>query len=98
MKKKRQRLAKRILDRDDDVNDVDDTADQLWELEEILNCHNDGQHYLVKWHDYDKPTWQPANDLKGAENAIITLLALSCPIGLSHARAGDPPGKIIPAF
>jgi hypothetical protein len=56
----------RILVRDDGIEEVE----ERWEFEGILDCHNEeGYHYLVKW-KHHKPTWQPAKDLEGQDEAI----------------------------
>lgn len=57
----------RVLERDDDTDEVV----EKWEFDRLLDCHNeDGYHYLIKW-KHHKPTWQPASDLKGQEQAIL---------------------------
>lgn len=39
-----------------------------WDFEEVLNCRTYywKSQYLVKWLDWDSPTWQPAYDLENA--------------------------------
>jgi hypothetical protein len=57
----------RILERDDGTGEVV----EKWEFDGLLDCHNqDGYHYLIKW-KHHRPTWQPASDLKGQEQAIL---------------------------
>jgi hypothetical protein len=44
-----------------------------WRFEKVMDFGkaNNGQwHYLVKWERYDEPTWQPAGDLRGYDDAI----------------------------
>jgi hypothetical protein len=44
---------------------------EKWEFDLILDTHNeDGYHYLIQW-KHHAPTWQPAADLKGQDEAII---------------------------
>lgn len=62
-----QRTRGRVWERDDD------TLEQVerWQFDDLLDSHNEGGlHYYVKWRDH-APTWQPAIDLKGADEALI---------------------------
>jgi transposase InsO family protein len=46
---------------------------QEWRFEEILDfgkADNGRWQYLVKWEGHKKPTWQPATDLRGCDDAI----------------------------
>ena len=64
----RRNVRGRVLERDDDTDEVI----EKWEFERILDCHNDygdGNHYSVKW-KHHAPTWQPAKDLKGQDEAL----------------------------
>ena len=57
----------RILEREDGTEEVV----EKWEFESLLDCHNeDGLHYLVKWRHH-RPSWQPAEDLKGQDAVIL---------------------------
>jgi hypothetical protein len=68
----------RILERDDETGEVE----EKWEFEKILDCHNeDGLHYRLKWRHH-KPTWQPAKDLRGQDEAILEF----------HRQNPDKPG------
>ena len=68
----------RILERDDETEEVV----EKWEFEALLDCHNEARlHYLVKWR-YHKPTWQPASDLKGQDEALLEF----------HKQHPDKPG------
>lgn len=68
----------RVLERDDETGEIV----QKWYFDKLLDCHNeDGLHYLVKWRDH-KPTWQPASDLKGQDDALIAF----------HKANPDKPG------
>lgn len=74
----RLRTRGRVWERDDDT--LEDVA--RWEFESILDCHNqDGLHYQIKWRDH-APSWQPAIDLKGCDDALIQF----------HAENPDKPG------
>lgn len=56
----------RILERDDGMTE----PVEKWEFIDLLDVHNqDGHHYLVKW-KHQKPSWQPAADLKGQNDAV----------------------------
>jgi transposase InsO family protein len=44
-----------------------------WRFDRILDCgkaDNGRWQYLVKWEGYEGPTWQPASDLKGCDDAL----------------------------
>ena len=44
-----------------------------WRFESIMDygkADNGRWQYLVKWEDHDTPTWQPATDLRGCDDAI----------------------------
>jgi hypothetical protein len=57
----------RILEREDSTEEVV----EKWEFESLLDCHDeDGLHYLVKWRHH-RPSWQPAEDLKGQDAVIL---------------------------
>jgi hypothetical protein len=71
-------LRGRILERDDDTDEVV----EKWEFESLLDCHNeDGLHYLVKWRHHP-PSWQPAKDLRGQDDALLDF----------HRQHPDKPG------
>jgi hypothetical protein len=58
----------RTVTRTDDGDDVVE-----WRFEDILDygkADNGRWQYLVKWEGYDTPTWQPATDLRGCDDAI----------------------------
>ncbi|KAK4235287.1 hypothetical protein C8A03DRAFT_17962, partial [Achaetomium macrosporum] len=58
----------RVITRTDDGQEV-----QEFRFEEILDYGKAGNgrwQYLVKWEGYDEPTWQPATDLRGCDDAI----------------------------
>jgi hypothetical protein len=60
-------VKRRILTRKDEKKEIV----EKWEFDSILNTHNeDGYHYLIQW-KHHIPTWQPAADLKGQNEAII---------------------------
>jgi hypothetical protein len=46
-------------------------GEKTWEFDEILDVHNQNEHYYcIQW-KYHAPTWQPAKDLKGQNEAIM---------------------------
>lgn len=63
---------------------VDDDGTPVYEVEEILDSRIDARaldrhagqrkkgllYYLVKWEGWEKPTWQPYNDLVGCEESV----------------------------
>jgi hypothetical protein len=54
------------------VRNDDDEETEEWEFESILDCgkaDNGRWQYLVKWVGYE-PSWQPATDLRGCDDAI----------------------------
>lgn len=59
----------RVLERDDDGVEA-----ERWEFSDILDSHDDEGRgkitYKVKW-KHQRPSWQPADDLRGQETAII---------------------------
>jgi hypothetical protein len=58
----------RAITRDDDGNETEE-----YRFEKILDCgkaENGRWQYLVKWEGYAEPTWQPATDLRGCDDAI----------------------------
>jgi hypothetical protein len=58
----------RIMTRTDDFQEA-----EKWLFEDILDYgkgENGRWQYLIKWKDYDEPTWQPATDLKGCDEWI----------------------------
>jgi hypothetical protein len=60
----------RILEREDSRDGTDEIVEK-WEFEKLLDSHNEaGLQYLVKWR-YHAPSWQPASDLKGQDEAIL---------------------------
>ena len=70
----------RILERDDGTNEVV----AKWEFEGILDCWKhpkEGLQYHVKW-KYQRPTWQPAADLKGNDEVVLEF----------HRQHPDKPG------
>ena len=53
------------------TDDGDDVVE--WKFEDILDygkANNGKWQYLVKWEGHDTPTWQPATDLRGCDDAI----------------------------
>jgi hypothetical protein len=67
----------RVLEREDGTEEVV----VKWEFEDLLDCHDeDGLHYLVKW-KHHAPSWQPAADLKGQDQIILSF----------HQRHPDKP-------
>lgn len=59
----------RMITRTDDEEEVR----WEWEFEDILDygkADNGRWQYLIKWVGYDEPTWQPATDLRGCDDAI----------------------------
>ena len=57
----------RILEREDGTDEII----EKWEFEELLDSHNEtGLQYFIKWKHY-VPTWQPAFDLKGQDEALL---------------------------
>ena len=70
----------RVLERNDETDEVE----ERWEYEGLLDCykHNtDGLMYHVKW-KYHPPSWQPAKDLKGQDEALLNF----------HRNHPDKPG------
>lgn len=57
-----------------EVTRTDDGEDVVeWRFEKLLDfgkADNNRWQYLVKWHGYPEPTWQPATDLRGCDDAI----------------------------
>jgi hypothetical protein len=75
----------REVTRTDDGHDV-----QEWRFERILGCgkaDNGRWQYLVKWDGHDEPTWQPATDLRGCDDAIWEFHD-------SHPDAPGPPAWV----
>ena len=59
-------LRGRILER----TDGNDAPEERWEFEDLLDSHNEaGLQYLVKW-KHHPPSWQPAADLRGQDDAL----------------------------
>jgi hypothetical protein len=57
----------RILTRKDKEEEIV----EKWEFDSILNTYNEDEyHYLIQW-KYHAPTWQPAANLKGQNEAIM---------------------------
>lgn len=58
----------RVVTRTDDERDVVE-----WKFDSIMDygkADNGRWQYLVKWHGHHQPSWQPAADLKGCDDAI----------------------------
>ena len=86
-----QRTRGRVWERDDDTLEIV----ERWEFQDVLDSHNEGGlNYLVKWRDH-APTWQPASDLKGAEDALVRFHTAN------PGKAGPPrwlrPPAVVPA-
>ena len=70
----------RILGREDGTDEII----EKWEFEELLDSHNEtGLQYLIKW-KHHAPTWQPASDLKGQDEALLEY----------HQRYPSKPGPL----
>ncbi|KAK4148414.1 hypothetical protein C8A00DRAFT_19749 [Chaetomidium leptoderma] len=68
----------------------DGVESQEWRFERILDCgkaDNGRWQYLVKWDGYEEPTWQPATDLRGCDDAIWEFHD-------SHPEAPGPPSWV----
>jgi len=75
----------RVVTRTDDGEEV-----QEWRFEAILDygkADNGRWQYLVKWEGHEEPTWQPATDLRGCDDAIWEFHN-------SHPEAPGPPSWI----
>ena len=68
-------------------------GEEEWEVERILDSRHHYRHlqYLVKWIGYDAATWQPADDLGHAAEAVRDFHCLNPdrprPLALNGARA-----------
>jgi hypothetical protein len=53
---------------------VDDTREQVWEVERILDAklHYRKLHYLVQWAGYShvRTRWEPAENLENAQELV----------------------------
>jgi len=55
------------------VRTDDGVETEEWRFEKVMDfgkANNGRWQYLVKWEGYDEPTWQPAGDLRGCDDAI----------------------------
>jgi transposase InsO family protein len=79
----RQNIRGRVLEREDG-EEV-----EKWEFEDLLDCYvhdEDGHQYLVKWR-YQEASWQPADDLRGQDEAILKYHA-------RHPEKPQPPAWV----
>lgn len=62
------KLQGRILEREDG----EEEPVEKWKFDDLLDSRRDGRNleYLIKW-SHHGPTWQPASDLKGQDQAIF---------------------------
>jgi RNase H-like domain found in reverse transcriptase/Reverse transcriptase (RNA-dependent DNA polymerase)/Integrase zinc binding domain len=91
-------LRGRVLEREDGVKE----PVEKWEFDAILDSHDEnGLNYLVKW-KHHKPSWQPAHDLKGQDQALWRFhdanpTKAGPPRWLRRPRAMLPPAMAPPA-